>query len=90
MNKAQLVEAIASGANLSKADAARALNATTNAITSALSGGDGVQLTGFGSFTVRDRAARTGRNPQTGTSIAIPATKIAAFKAGKTLKESVQ
>lgn len=90
MNKAQLVEAIASGANLSKADAARALNATTDAITSALSGGDGVQLTGFGSFMVRDRAARTGRNPQTGTSIAIPATKIAAFKAGKNLKESVQ
>ena len=90
MNKAQLVEAIASGASLSKADAARALNATPEAITSALSGGDGVQLTGFGSLMVRDRAARTGRNPQTGTSIAIPATKIAAFKAGKNLKESVQ
>ncbi len=90
MNKAQLVEAIASTANLSKVDAGRALNAVTDIITSSLSDGEGVQLTGFGSFMVRDRAARTGRNPQTGTSIAIPATRIAAFKAGKNLKESVK
>ena len=90
MNKAQLVEAIAAAADLSKYDAGRALNATTDAITAALSSGDGVQLTGFGSLMVRDRAARTGRNPQTGTSIAIPATRIAAFKAGKGLKESVK
>ena len=90
MNKAQLVEAIAAGANLSKVDAGRALNAATDAITSTLSSGEGVQLTGFGSFMVRDRAARTGRNPQTGTSIAIPATRVAAFRAGKNLKESVK
>ena len=61
MNKPELIDAIASGANLSKADAGRALNAMTDAITSAMSSGDGVQLTGFGSFVVRERAARTGR-----------------------------
>jgi DNA-binding protein HU-beta len=89
MNKSELIDAIATGANLSKADAARALNATTGAITSALSGGGGVQLTGFGSFVVRSRAARTGRNPQTGATIQIAASNVAAFKAGKALKEAV-
>jgi DNA-binding protein HU-beta len=89
MNKLELIDAIASAANLSKADAGRALNATTGAITSALSGGDGVQITGFGSFVVRARAARTGRNPQTGATIQIKASKNAAFKAGKALKEAV-
>jgi len=88
MNKSDLVAAIAETSGLTKADAARALDATT-AITSALSGGDNVAITGFGSFLVRDRAARTGRNPQTGASIQIKASKVPAFKAGKLLKESV-
>ena len=88
MNKSELIDAIASGANLSKADAARALNATTGAVTSAMASGDGVQLTGFGSFVVRSRAARTGRNPQTGATIQIKASNVAAFKAGKALKEA--
>ena len=89
MNKSELIGVIASESGLSKADAARALNATTDAITNAMSSGDGVQLTGFGSFVVRDRAARTGRNPQTGAAIQIAASKVAAFKAGKSLKEAV-
>jgi len=89
MNKSDLIDAIASGANLSKADAARALNATTGAISSALAGGGSVQLTGFGSFVVRHRAARAGRNPQTGASIHISASNVAAFRAGKALKDAV-
>ena len=89
MNKSELIGVIASESGLSKADAARALNATIDAITNAMSSGDGVQLTGFGSFVVRDRAARTGRNPQTGAAIQIAASKVAAFKAGKNLKEVV-
>ncbi|MCH9745656.1 MAG: HU family DNA-binding protein [Proteobacteria bacterium] len=89
MNKSELIDAIASAANISKADAGRALNATTDAITGAMSSGDSVQLTGFGSFVVRDRAARTGRNPQTGATIQIKASKVAAFKAGKALKDAV-
>ncbi|MBT4122685.1 MAG: HU family DNA-binding protein [Candidatus Ruthia sp.] len=89
MNKSDLIDAIAAAADLSKADAGRALNATTDAITGALSGGDNVAITGFGSFLVRDRAARTGRNPQTGAAIQIKASKVPAFKAGKLLKESV-
>ena len=89
MNKSDLVEAIANGSGLSKADAGRALAATTDAITSALSSGDSVAITGFGSFLVRDRAARTGRNPQTGETIQISASKVAAFRVGKSLKDSV-
>ncbi|AYQ57154.1 DNA-binding protein HU-beta [Bathymodiolus thermophilus thioautotrophic gill symbiont] len=89
MNKSELIDAIASATDLSKAEAGRALNATTDAITSAMAKGDSVQLTGFGSFVVRDRAARTGRNPQTGATIQISASKVAAFKAGKALKEAV-
>lgn len=89
MNKSDLIEAIASASDLSKADAGRALNATTEAITHALAGGDNVAITGFGSFLVRDRAARMGRNPQTGAAIQIAASKVPAFKAGKLLKESV-
>ena len=89
MNKSELIDAIASAADISKADAGRALNATTGAITGAMASGDGVQLTGFGSFVVRDRAARTGRNPQTGAAIQISASNAPAFKAGKLLKESV-
>ena len=89
MNKSELIEAIATAADLTKADAGKALNAMTGVITGAMASGDGVQLTGFGSFIVRDRAARTGRNPQTGAAIQIKASKVAAFKAGKALKEAV-
>ncbi len=89
MNKSELIDAIAAGANLSKADAKRAIDATTSAITTALSSGDNVQLTGFGSFLVRDRAARVGRNPKTGEVIQIKASKVPAFKAGKSLKDAV-
>ena len=89
MNKSDLVAAIAAGSGLTKADAARALSATTGAISSALSNGDRVSITGFGSFLVRNRAARSGRNPQTGATIHISASKVPAFKAGKLLKESV-
>jgi DNA-binding protein HU-beta len=89
MNKSDLVLAIADGSGLSKADAARALEATTSTISGALSSGVSVGITGFGSFLVRSRAARSGRNPQTGATIQISASKVPAFKAGKLLKESV-
>ena len=89
MNKSDLVAAIADGSGLTQADAARALSATTGAISDALSNGDKVSITGFGSFLVRSRSARSGRNPQTGATIHIAATKVPAFKAGKLLKESV-
>ena len=89
MNKSDLVLAIAEGSGLSKADAARALEATTSAISGALSNGGKVAITGFGSFLVRSRAARSGRNPQTGATIQISASKVPSFKAGKLLKESV-
>ena len=89
MNKSDLVAAIVDNSGLSKADAARALEATTSAISGALASGDSVAITGFGSFLVRARAARTGRNPQTGATIQISASNAPAFKAGKLLKESV-
>ena len=89
MNKSDLVAAIADGSGLTKADADRALAATTGAISDALASGDKVSITGFGSFLVRSRAARSGRNPQTGATIHISASKVPAFKAGKLLKESV-
>ena len=89
MNKSDLVSAIADSSGLSKADAARALEATTSAISGALASGGSVGITGFGSFLVRARAARTGRNPQTGAAIQISASNVPAFKAGKLLKESV-
>ncbi len=89
MNKSDLVASIAESTGLTKADSARALDATTSSITSALVSGDSVAITGFGSFLVRHRAARTGRNPQTGAAIQIAASKVPAFKAGKLLKESV-
>lgn len=85
MNKSDLVSAIADNSGLSKADAARALDATTSAISGALASGDSVAITGFGSFLVRARAARTGRNPQTGASIQIAAKNVAKFKAGSDL-----
>ena len=89
MNKSELVDAIAAAAGLSKADAGRALDATVDAITGALKSGQSVSLVGFGTFSVRDRAARTGRNPRTGESIRIAASKNPAFKAGKALKDAV-
>ena len=89
MNKSDLVSAIADNSGLSKADAARALEATTSAISGALASGNSVAITGFGSFLVRARASRTGRNPQTGAAIQISASNVPAFKAGKLLKESV-
>ena len=89
MNKSELVDAIAESAGLSKADAGRALDAEVDTITGALKSGDTVSLVGFGTFTVRDRAARTGRNPRTGETIQIKASKNPAFKAGKALKDAV-
>ncbi len=86
MNKSDLVSAIADHSGLSKADAARALDATISAITGALAKGDSVAITGFGSFLVRARAARSGRNPQTGATIQIKASNAPAFKASKVLK----
>ena len=89
MNKSQLVDAIASGAGLSKADAARALDATTGAIHGALKKGDRVSLVGFGSFSVTHRAERKGRNPQTGKEITIAANNVIKFKAGAELNSKV-
>ena len=89
MNKAELVDAIAHEAKLTKADAHRALEGFVNATTKALKKGDRVALVGFGSFSVAKRAARTGRNPQTGKAIKIAAKKVAKFKAGAELKKSV-
>ncbi len=89
MNKTELVDAVAESADLSKASAARAVDATLAAISGTLAQGDQVALIGFGTFLVRDRAARTGRNPRTGESIDIAAAKIPAFKPGKALKDAV-
>jgi len=89
MNKSDLVDAIADSAGLSKADAGRALDALVDTVTGALKGGQAVSLVGFGTFSVRDRAARTGRNPRTGETIQIKASKNPAFKAGKALKDAV-
>lgn len=90
MNKSELVDAIASGSGLTKADASRVLETFTSTITDALKNGDDVVIPGFGSFSRGDRSARTGRNPQTGKVIQIAASKVAKFKAGKNLKEAVQ
>ena len=89
MNKSELIDAIADAAGLTKADAGRALDATTDAIAGALQQGKSVSLVGFGTFTVRHRAARTGRNPRTGETIKIKASNNPAFKAGKALKDAV-
>ncbi len=89
MNKSELIDAVASEAELSKADATRATDAVLDTITGALSKGDQVTLVGFGTFSVRDRAARTGRNPQTGETLQIKASKSPGFKAGKALKDAV-
>ena len=89
MNKSELIDAIAAAADLSKADAGRALDATIDAITGALKNGDAVSLVGFGTFSVKQRAAREGRNPQTGQTIKIAAATVPGFKAGKALKDAV-
>lgn len=89
MNKTELVAAVAEQAALSKKDAEKALNAVVDAITNALAEGDKVQLVGFGTFEVRDREARTGKNPRTGETIKIAASKAPAFKAGRALKDAV-
>ncbi len=89
MNKAELINAAAEKAGLSKKDTEAAINAAIDAITEALADGDKVQLVGFGGFEVKERAARIGRNPRTKESIEIPASKIPVFKAGKALKDVV-
>ncbi len=90
MKKADLVAAIAEAAELSKADAGRAVDAFVEVVTKALKDGDGVTLVGFGSFEVRQRAARQGRNPRTGKPLNIKASKVPAFKAGKALKDGIK
>ena len=90
MNKAELINAISGQAKLSKADAANALDAFTTAITKALKKGDKVTLVGFGTFAVGKRNARTGRNPKTGKPIKISAKKVAKFKAGKGLADTIK
>lgn len=89
MNKAQLVDAMAAGSGLTKADAKKALDAFISTTTETLKGGDRVALIGFGTFSVTERGARTGRNPQTGKEIKIPSKKVVKFKAGAELADSV-
>ena len=89
MTKVELIAAVANEANLTKKDAEAAVNSALNAITNALKEGDKVQLVGFGSFEVKSRAARTGRNPRTKEVVEIPASKVPVFKAGKALKDAV-
>ncbi len=89
MNKAELIESVASSTNLSKADATRAVDAVIDNITSALKKGQQVSVVGFGTFSVKHRAARSGRNPRTGESIDIAASNVPGFKAGKALKDAV-
>jgi DNA-binding protein HU-beta len=89
MNKAELVDAIAAESKLTKVDAKKALDAFVNSTSKALKKGDKVALVGFGTFSVAKRAARTGRNPQTGKAIKIAAKKVATFKAGTELKKLV-
>jgi len=89
MNKTELIDGVAAAADLSKAEAGRAVDAVIAEITKALKKGDAVTLVGFGTFQVRERAERTGRNPKTGDTIKIAASKNPAFKAGKALKDAV-
>ncbi len=90
MNKASIIAAIAEKAELSKKDAEKALTAFTATVEEALKNGEKVQLIGFGTFEVRDRAAREGKNPATGETIQIPASKVPTFKAGQALKDSLK
>ena len=89
MNKTELIDAVAEAADLTKAESSRAVDAVVAAVTKALKDGDAVTLVGFGTFQVRDRAARSGRNPKTGATIKIAASKNPSFKAGKALKDAV-
>jgi DNA-binding protein HU-beta len=89
MNKSELIDAVATAADLTKADAGRAIDATVAAISDTLSKGDSLSLIGFGTFSISNRAARTGRNPRTGEAIQIKAAKLPKFKAGKALKDAV-
>ncbi|HAN26216.1 MAG TPA: HU family DNA-binding protein [Halieaceae bacterium] len=89
MNKTELIDAIAAAADLPKASAGRALDAVVDSITQALKKGDQVTLVGFGTFAVKARAAREGRNPQTGQTIQIKASNVPGFKPGKALKDAV-
>ncbi|MEY4751631.1 MAG: hypothetical protein RIQ60_3845 [Pseudomonadota bacterium] len=90
MNKAELIEAIAVHADISKAAAGRALDATISGIQNALQKGEVVTLVGFGTFSVGKRAARTGRNPRTGTTLKIKAAKVPKFRAGKALRDAIR
>ncbi|HEY9103023.1 HU family DNA-binding protein [Chitinimonas sp.] len=90
MNKSELIDAIAAEAEISKAAAGKALDATIASVTKALKGGDLVTLVGFGTFYVGERSARSGRNPRTGATIKIKAAKQPKFRAGKSLKDAVQ
>jgi DNA-binding protein HU-beta len=89
LNKAELIGSVAEKAGMSKKDAEKAFNAVFASVSDALANGEKVQLVGFGTFEVRERAARTGRNPQTGEEIQIAASRVPAFRAGKVLKDSV-
>jgi len=89
MNKAELVSAVAEKAGLSKKDSEKAINAAFESITETLAAGEKVQLVGFGAFEVKERNARIGRNPKTKEEIQIPASRVASFKAGKALKDSI-
>ncbi len=89
MNKTELIAAVAEKTNSSKKDAEKAVAAVLDTVTGALAAGEKVQLVGFGTFEVRSREARTGKNPRTGEAVAIPASKVPAFKAGKGLKDIV-
>ena len=89
MNKAELIDEMAASADISKASATRALDAMLDAVTDSLKQSEQVVLVGFGTFSVKERAARTGRNPQTGAPIEISAAKVPAFKPGKALKDSL-
>ncbi len=90
MNKAELINAVAESADISKAAAGRAIDGMTVAVSNALKNDESVTLVGFGTFSVRERAARKGRNPQTGEEINIKAAKLPVFKAGKTLKDTIK
>jgi len=89
VNKAELIDAVAENADISKAAATRAVDTVLESITTSLQKGEQVALIGFGTFSVKDRAARTGRNPRTGEPLQIPAAKVPSFKAGKALKDAV-
>ncbi|WP_440867875.1 HU family DNA-binding protein [Symbiopectobacterium purcellii] len=90
MNKTELISAVSEKANISKIKAGFVVDALTDAVTQALAAGNDVSLVGFGTFEVRTRAERQGRNPKTGEAMTIPASRVPAFRAGKTLKEAVK